>query len=105
MGQQQVVDGDRVEPERLGVILVQVLAALEHAAVDKDSLTGAFDEVAGTGNLPVCTVERDFHERESFCEAACILAAPVILATACGNFHQFRNHSHEDSFATRRDHR
>ena len=48
MGQQQVVDGGRVEAEGIGVFLVQFASALVESAVDEDALAGAFDEMAGT---------------------------------------------------------
>jgi hypothetical protein len=62
MGQEQQVDGGRVETERAPVLLVQLVTALVHATVDQDPSATAFDEVTGAGNLAVCAVKREIHE-------------------------------------------
>ena len=61
MGQQQIIDAGRVKPEIIGVFLVQFSAALVEAAVDEDTLAGAFNQVARPGNAAIRAVEGDLH--------------------------------------------
>ena len=51
VGEQQHVDAGRIEAERLGVGALDLLAALEHAAVDQHAAIVAGDQVARTGDL------------------------------------------------------
>jgi hypothetical protein len=47
VGQQDVVDGGRVEAERFRILLVQLTSALIQAAIDQDVFSGALDHMAG----------------------------------------------------------
>lgn len=75
--QQQDVDGGRLEPEGLGVILVQFVTALEHAAVDQDALAGALDKVARARHALGSAVERDLHHDASRPPVDCSTPASV----------------------------
>jgi hypothetical protein len=57
MGQQQVVNGRRVKPEFIGIVLFEFTATLVEPAVNKDALAGAFEQVAGTGYPPGRTMK------------------------------------------------
>ena len=61
MGQQQDVDGLRVEAEIGGVLLVDLASALEQAAVHQDAQPADLHQVAGAGHCPVRAVERQPH--------------------------------------------
>ena len=46
VSQHQDVDRPRVESERLGVLVVEVAAALEEAAIDQDAFAGGLNQMA-----------------------------------------------------------
>lgn len=58
--QQYVIDAGGVKAERFGVLLVQLAATLIHSAVDQDPLPGAFNQMAGAGDVPIRSMERYF---------------------------------------------
>ncbi len=57
MGQQQVVDACRVEPEVIGIVFFELAAPLVEAAVHQNAGSGAFEQMAGAGHVPGGTVE------------------------------------------------
>ena len=57
VGEQDEVDRRRLEAEGVGVVLGEFAAALEHAAIDEDALSRAFDQVTGTGDRAVGAME------------------------------------------------
>jgi len=68
VGERDVVDAGSIEAERLGVLLHELTPALVEAAVDQDAPPSTFDQVAGTRDLTVGTVEGEVQ--------ADLLAAP-----------------------------
>ncbi|GAB4527472.1 MAG: hypothetical protein Tsb0019_29500 [Roseibium sp.] len=65
MGQQQEIDLLRLETEGSGVELMQLVTALEHAAIDKDLAAGGCDQVTGSRYLACRTMKSDLHLRSS----------------------------------------
>src|SRR2546421_686313 len=61
VGEEDKIDGSRLETEGLGVLVLKLAASLKHAAIDQDALAGAFNEVTGTGDVSGCAVEAEFH--------------------------------------------
>jgi hypothetical protein len=57
MGQQDIVDAGRIEPERLRILLVQFMATLVHPTVDQDPLAGTLDHVTRAGDAKIGTVK------------------------------------------------
>jgi hypothetical protein len=57
MGEEEEIDAGGVEAERLRVFFDKLALPLEEAAVDENTLPSAFDQVAGTGDIMVGTVE------------------------------------------------
>jgi hypothetical protein len=49
MGQEQVVNGRRVKPEVIGIVLFDFAATLVESAINKDTLAATFKQVTGTG--------------------------------------------------------
>ena len=60
--EQQRVNRRGVEAERRSVLVVEVAAALEEAAIDENALAAGLDEMARAGDVAVGAVERDFHD-------------------------------------------
>ena len=60
MGEQHEVNAGSVEPERSRVRFA-LSSALIETAVDRNAPPGAFDEVAGTGDLTIGTVKGQLH--------------------------------------------
>ena len=58
---QKSVEGERVEREWREVTLLGVPPALEKSAVDKDSITGDREQVAGAGDLTCGAETFDLH--------------------------------------------
>jgi hypothetical protein len=53
MGEEHVVYGRRVEPERLCILLRQLTTSLKHAAIDQDATIKPFHHMAGTGDAAI----------------------------------------------------
>ena len=57
MGEQDIVDARRIEPEGLRILLVKLMATLVKPAVDQDALAGALDHVTRAGDTSVGAME------------------------------------------------
>jgi hypothetical protein len=57
MGEQQEIYAGRIEAKGLRILFDKLTFALKEAAIDKDPLSRAFNQVAGTGDIVVGTVE------------------------------------------------
>ncbi|HEV2547474.1 MAG TPA: hypothetical protein VGU20_09060 [Stellaceae bacterium] len=53
MRQQYAIDRLGIEPERVGILLGQLAAALEQAAVDENAAPQALEHMTGAGNASV----------------------------------------------------
>ena len=53
MGQQNIVDGCRIEPEGCDVLFHQVAASLEKTAIDQNASVQAFDRVTRPGHCAI----------------------------------------------------
>jgi hypothetical protein len=60
MGEQDVIDGRRIEAKRRGVVFAEFMSALMQPAVDQYALAGAFQQMAGTGDAAVGAVKGNF---------------------------------------------
>ena len=61
VGQQHKIDAGGVEAEIVGILLVEIAAALQHATVDKQMPPAAFDHMARAGDAAVGAVKRQLH--------------------------------------------
>jgi len=57
MRQQQVVDICGLKSERLSVFLKDFTATLVQAAINQNLVAGTLNQVTGTGDIPIRTVE------------------------------------------------
>lgn len=57
MCQQQKISGRRFKTKRLGILLHKLMSTLIHSTVDKDTLARAFDQMTGSRNVFISTVE------------------------------------------------
>ena len=65
VGEEDEVYSPRIEAERPGILLVELAASLELAAIDQHALAGTFDEVARAGDVAVGTMEGELHDSTS----------------------------------------
>lgn len=57
MGEEEEIYAGWIEAEGFRILLDQLAFTLEKTAVDKDALSRAFNQVAGTGDIVVGPVE------------------------------------------------
>ena len=60
VGQQDVVDAGGIKAKRTGIFLIKLTTALIQPAVDQNSLPGAFDQMTGSGDAAIGSMEGYF---------------------------------------------